>query len=210
MARAGPVPGIHPKKSLRSNAAKVIAVRLGEFLSFRGSLDDANRVTELHDMRIAAKRLRYALEMFAVCYANSKALLKDLTQIQEDLGDIHDLDVLGDVLRGRLAALDASLPERATEIMSQDLAPREKRAQLRRVLSAYAREQRRLGLLELLGDKTAERGRRYAAFHERWGAGGLDALAARILEETQDEPKHRESDQEGGLTAAQTPAVGAV
>jgi hypothetical protein len=190
MARAGPVPGIRPKKSLRSNASKVIAVRLAEMLGWQTALEDQTQVAELHNMRIAAKRLRYALEMFEICF-DVKALLKELTQIQEDLGDIHDLDVLCDVLRGRLKELDAPLEQQATEIMAADAPASEKSRALRRLLSAQAHERRRLGLLGLLGNKIAERQRRYHGFVARWGNGKLDEFAARVRAETQpraDEP----------------------
>ncbi len=187
MARAGVVHGIKPKKSLRTNAARVIAVRLEEFLSWRGALEDATRITELHDMRIAAKRLRYALEIFEPCFDGARPVIKELTAIQDDLGEIHDLDVLEDVLRHRLTVLETPLEGRATEIMASTDAPGEKTKQLRRLLSAHAREVHRLGLLGLIGDKIAERRRRYGRFQERWGSVRLDEFAERVRALTRDE-----------------------
>ncbi|HEY4721418.1 MAG TPA: CHAD domain-containing protein, partial [Anaerolineae bacterium] len=53
-----------------------------------------DRVTELHAMRIAAKRLRYTMEVFASLYEdNLKESLKAVKDAQEILGDIHDCDV---------------------------------------------------------------------------------------------------------------------
>ena len=55
---------------------------------------DPAEVVALHDMRIAAKRLRYILEVTGPCfgpYAGSAVkLVKDL---QDLLGEIHDCDV---------------------------------------------------------------------------------------------------------------------
>ncbi|MBC7933367.1 MAG: CHAD domain-containing protein [Rubrivivax sp.] len=48
----------------------------------------------LHEMRIAAKRLRYALELFAVCFGDAaKELAHELSDLQTALGDLHDCDV---------------------------------------------------------------------------------------------------------------------
>ncbi len=196
MARASRVPGIRPRKSLRTNASKVVAIRLAEFHSWNAALGDATKVADLHDMRIAAKRLRYALEMFEPCFDGAKSLLKDLTNIQEDLGDIHDLDVLTDVLRLRLTSLDAPLDDRATEIMASEGTPGEKNRQLRRLLGAHARENHRLGLLGLLGDKIAERRRRFARFQERWGDGRLEAFAEQVLRDTREHTDEKDLSEE--------------
>lgn len=180
MARAGKVKGIKPRKSLRSNAERVIALRLEELLSWRRALHDPALVTELHDMRIAAKRLRYALEMFDVCYPQVKGSLKVLTDMQEDLGALHDLDVLAEVLHGRLAPLDAAIQERAAEIMGGSGTQQERNMEVRRLLAAAARDPRRIGLVSLIGDKVTERRRRYADFSERWTDSALDAFATEV------------------------------
>jgi CHAD domain-containing protein len=47
----------------------------------------------LHEMRIAAKRLRYALELFAACFGDeAKELAHGLADLQTALGDLHDCD----------------------------------------------------------------------------------------------------------------------
>lgn len=49
----------------------------------------------LHQLRIAAKKLRYCLEFFELCYQTQVTdYLKLLRQLQELLGDIHDCDVM--------------------------------------------------------------------------------------------------------------------
>ena len=53
------------------------------------------QVVALHDMRIAAKRLRYVLELAEPCYGKaSAARAKRARALQDLLGDIHDCDVL--------------------------------------------------------------------------------------------------------------------
>ena len=180
MARAGRVRGIRPKGALRENAIRVVATRLDELLSWRGALTDPTRVRELHDMRIAAKRLRYAFEMFEVCFPGTRPLLRELTDMQEDLGTIHDLDVLADSLRQRFAALDVPLEARAIEIAATSATPAQRSNRLRAVLYGQARDRRRLGLLGLLGERIEERRRRYDTFVERWGDSRLDDFARRV------------------------------
>lgn len=180
MARARRVRGIRPRWSLRQNAVLVVETRLQEFLFWRDALDDEQAVTQLHDMRIAAKRLRYALEMFEICFPEAKRLLKDLTKVQEDLGDIHDLDVLGEILRSRLRLLEAPLLDQAIESARTAETRGQHINQLRQLIHGQARDPIRLGLLALIGDKVLERHERFEAFRRRWGQGQLDAFAGRV------------------------------
>jgi CHAD domain-containing protein len=71
----------------------------------------------LHKMRIAAKRLRYALELFAACFGErSKELAHELAELQTALGELHDCDewvkVFGKHLSEQPAAGDESWAER--------------------------------------------------------------------------------------------------
>jgi len=71
-----------------------ISLRLEEFLSYESCVNKPEQVAELHAMRIAAKRLRYTLEIFAPLYEDElKEPLKAVRESQEVLGDIHDCDV---------------------------------------------------------------------------------------------------------------------
>lgn len=109
MARARTVHGLKPKGTVRANARKIVAVRTAELFDLAPFLADPTNVTQMHDMRIAAKRLRYALELFADALDPDAAACIDLFKEFQDLaGDIHDHDVLADILR-------AHLETRATE-----------------------------------------------------------------------------------------------
>jgi CHAD domain-containing protein len=51
-------------------------------------------VETLHELRIAAKRLRYALELFQQCWGRSiSGYAKRVARIQGGLGNLHDCDV---------------------------------------------------------------------------------------------------------------------
>ena len=68
--------------------------RLDEFLFFEVFIYDPERIEELHQMRIAAKRLRYSLEVFSDLYEKkSDFALNIARQSQQYLGEIHDADV---------------------------------------------------------------------------------------------------------------------
>jgi hypothetical protein len=68
--------------------------RLDEFLFYEIYLPYPDHVKELHLMRIAAKRLRYTLEIFALLYNDRiEKPLDVIRQVQTNLGEIRDCDV---------------------------------------------------------------------------------------------------------------------
>src|SRR3954447_7013427 len=108
MARARTVHGLRPKGSVRANARRIVAVRAEEFFAFAPALADPEKVAELHDMRIAAKRLRYALELFAAALGpETGAAISLIKEFQDIVGEIHDHDVHAEILRAHLEAISA-------------------------------------------------------------------------------------------------------
>lgn len=89
------VEGLNPKAPLRGNAARIVQTRLDELLSFAGTALDPGAATAQHDMRIAAKRLRYVLEIVGPCFGlEAKAARRAARELQSVLGEIHDCDVM--------------------------------------------------------------------------------------------------------------------
>lgn len=75
-------------------ARSVILERLRELEKLSDSLYRPFDVEPLHDMRIAAKRLRYAIELFQDCWGRSmKTYAKRVARLQTALGELHDCDV---------------------------------------------------------------------------------------------------------------------
>ena len=69
--------------------------------------DPAN-VRELHDLRIAAKRLRYTLEVLGAVLGPAAGVVEDEARALQDLlGEVHDCDVLAPRLEAELAKLVA-------------------------------------------------------------------------------------------------------
>src|SRR4051794_37098090 len=80
-----------------------------------------------HDMRIAAKRLRYVLEVTGFCFGQpADTARRRARDLQDILGEIHDCDVMLPRVRGHLEELQrndaAAVRERAGQ--APDLDPR--------------------------------------------------------------------------------------
>ena len=106
MAKAWKAKGIHPQLSYRWNAQVILAVKIQEVYSWVESIQDPDNIKELHNLRISVKRLRYSMEFFAINYGEEfQDFLKVLADLQEQLGDIHDCDVVESVLSDHLQSL---------------------------------------------------------------------------------------------------------
>jgi CHAD domain-containing protein len=62
MAKAKPIRGLDSQASTGENARIIARTRLEELYSWSKYVDSPYHIRELHDLRIAAKRLRYTLE----------------------------------------------------------------------------------------------------------------------------------------------------
>jgi CHAD domain-containing protein len=93
-AKAGVlIPGEPVSYSLYNLAKVAIQQNLDAFLGHESCLANPEAVAEIHQMRIAAKKLRYTLEIFGPIYANElKSYIQTVKMAQEMLGEIHDCD----------------------------------------------------------------------------------------------------------------------
>src|SRR5260370_29263193 len=64
MAKAKPLTGLDPHAPTGQNARCIARTRLEEMYSWAADVDAPYEVRGLHNLRIAAKRLRYTLEIF--------------------------------------------------------------------------------------------------------------------------------------------------
>ncbi len=91
--KARKVKGLDPAGPVADQAQRLLEVRLDELCAFMPTAADPEAVDTLHDMRIAAKRLRYGLEVFHPLFGPyAKQAIKVVKGLQSVLGDIHDCD----------------------------------------------------------------------------------------------------------------------
>jgi hypothetical protein len=125
--KARTVKKLDPSTALGDNAARIVKVRLDELLSFAPKALERGEVTAQHDMRIAAKRLRYVLEVTGFCFGRpADTARRRARDLQDILGEMHDCDVMLPRVREHMETLQAedarSVRERAGT--TPDLDPR--------------------------------------------------------------------------------------
>jgi hypothetical protein len=124
--KARPVKKLDPSRSLGENAARIVQVRLDEMLAFAPRALQGKTKAQ-HDMRIAAKRLRYVLEVTGFCFGRpADTARRRARDLQDILGEIHDCDVMLPRVRGHLKQLQRSDAQavRARADQAPDLDPR--------------------------------------------------------------------------------------
>ncbi len=155
----------HTDKPLRASAP-VLLVRLTEMMEWAQSIHDPALVDELHAMRIAAKRLRYTLELFApvlLPQGETEAVLAIVADIQGRIGLIHDCDVLIPLVE---------------ETMQKEM-NREKKKGMRKG-GGPPKQLAATGLSALIQTKNRERDERYNDFLAFWDALPPHAFAERL------------------------------
>jgi len=92
--KARKVKGLDPAAPLADNAERIVRVRLDELCAFMPKAADPAQVVALHDMRIAAKRLRYILEITHPAFGPyAQTAVRTVKDLQDLLGEMHDCDV---------------------------------------------------------------------------------------------------------------------
>ena len=96
------------KRTISFNEAgrEAVADSLRDLIDLGASLYEPFKTEALHEARIAAKRLRYAVELFVHCWGERIApFAAEIAEMQSFLGEVHDCDVwieiLGEQLRRR-------------------------------------------------------------------------------------------------------------
>ncbi len=94
--KARKVKGLDPDAPLADEAERIIRARVAELCSFVPRAFAPGQDRALHDMRIAAKRLRYVLELTGFCFGPyARKAAEHARALQDLIGEIHDCDVMG-------------------------------------------------------------------------------------------------------------------
>lgn len=118
--KARAVEGLDPAGTLRPNVARIVATRLDELCSLSNAALVADASEAQHNLRIAAKRLRYVLELFASCLGGKGAeeARRTAKQLQSALGDLHDCDLMLSKVEG-IGSVEALLRERRERLFGE-------------------------------------------------------------------------------------------
>jgi CHAD domain-containing protein len=120
-------------RKVAERAAERLEQRVAEFYALATEAHPATRAEELHQLRIAAKRVRYLLEIISqMGYGNATRAVAWLRGIQDRIGDWHDLE---------------SLEEEIIEIVSHRRFMKEHIAESSRMLQAAAHLQKKKQVL---------------------------------------------------------------
>src|SRR5215213_2446480 len=100
MAKADDIP-VAPDEPFRAAAGRTVRVRAREMFDQADGVLDIRDIERVHDTRVASRRLRAVLEIFAPCFpaGEFKGVLRDVKQLADALGERRDPDVHIDALR---------------------------------------------------------------------------------------------------------------
>ena len=109
MAKARDIPGLDARMPFAEAAAATVAVRAEELFEQSENVLDITDIERVHDMRVASRRLRAVLEIYAPCFPvdEFKPILREVKALADALGARRDPDVLLD----QLAKLEGTLPK---------------------------------------------------------------------------------------------------
>jgi CHAD domain-containing protein len=161
VAKAGEIPGLAADEAYGVAAARIVAVRSEEVVEQSENVLDTSDIERVHDMRVATRRLRAALEICEPCFQKKpfKAALGEVKEIADALGERRDRDV-------SIAALEAFAAEmpspdrRGIESLIEEL--RGEQEQANKALAAFVvsdRLQRLRGKLSELATDADARAR---------------------------------------------------
>jgi hypothetical protein len=205
--RAKRVKKLDPSAPLADNAARIVRVRMRELRDFAPEALEPEASRAQHDMRIAAKRLRYVLEATELCFGRAgPAARRRARDLQDVLGELHDCDVMLPRVERHLAELrdlDAdAVRARAGEApdLNAELAARAPHRTSYRgleVLAVYLSARRKL-----LFDRFAEL---WAELESRGVWAALDRSAIRVLRQAKERRRaeERAAEAERELAAAE-------
>jgi CHAD domain-containing protein len=111
--------------------------RLAEFQALAAQAHETTHPRELHQLRIAAKRLRYLLEVVSdQGYGDATRALVSLRAIQDRIGDWHDLEALEEEIIDRVSSrkfLKKNLSESAHMLLAASHMEKKKSAFVKRL-----------------------------------------------------------------------------
>ncbi len=175
MAKAKSLTELDPNAPTGQNARFIAHIRLNEMYGWAANVDNPYEVRGLHNLRIAVKRLRYTLEIFEdVLAPTCQVIANELAQLQDELGALHDSDVMIALLRLCMGGEDAGF---AYELVLVNAGKQKSKGKLLLKPSLIANvlnpevapsAEQRYGLEYLLRKELQVREEHYHVFRQHW------------------------------------------
>src|SRR3954454_11048931 len=95
MAKAREIPELSTGLTFREAAAVAVETRATEVFEHADGVLDTHEIERVHDMRVATRRLRAAMEIFEPCFPKKefKRTLREVKDLADALGERRDPDV---------------------------------------------------------------------------------------------------------------------
>lgn len=141
MARAREIPGFDCDETFRRAAARVVEIRAGEAFEYTERVLDLDDVERVHDLRVATRRLRAALEVFEPCFppGHRRKALKKVKALADALGERRDRDVQIEFVEGLAAEIPAEDQADVTALLER---LRQDQSRANRELARFVAEKR--------------------------------------------------------------------
>ena len=103
------VEGLHPDMRFNEAAVLVIQAKLDELFVHEAGTRAGEDIEYLHDMRVASRRMRAAMDVFEECFPRQvyTPLRKTAATLTRSLGEVRDRDVMLEFLERYMKALPA-------------------------------------------------------------------------------------------------------
>lgn len=121
MARPRDVPGFVCDEPFGLAAARVVSVRAEEVFEHAHDVLDTADIERVHDMRVATRRLRAAMELFEPCFPRKRfrKARKEVKALADALGERRDRDVEIEFLERFLEEADPEDGESVARLVVQ-------------------------------------------------------------------------------------------
>jgi CHAD domain-containing protein len=158
VAKARPIPDLSEDDPYALAAAKIVAVRSRELADQASGVLDVSDIERVHDMRVATRRLRAALEVFEPCFPPKRfrAALREVKELADALGERRDRDVTIAALEDFAAAMGRADHAGISSLVER---LRSEQAEANEALGPYVTEERMAALSERLSELVADAAR---------------------------------------------------
>jgi CHAD domain-containing protein len=155
VAKARSIHGLSEDDPYAAVAAQVVAVRAAELAENAAGVLDTSEIERVHDMRVASRRLRAALEVFEPCFPRKrfKPALREVKELADALGERRDRDVTIAALTEFTAGIGAADRPGVQSLIAQ---LRDEQAEANLALAPHVSEERLAALGERLNELVRE------------------------------------------------------